>query len=131
MAATAYPRQQRPGDYGGNVYVSGRGGMGMFVAKKLRGAGHQARIEDRERVIRDLFDALRVAGLVALVDEPKQAGEAGGYQLKASGIRWIGHPAEAPARLQRPDPRARIHRRRGIARIRSSPGSTPRPPQAT
>jgi ATP-dependent helicase YprA (DUF1998 family)/very-short-patch-repair endonuclease len=97
VAATAYPRQQRPGDYGGNVYVSGRGGMGMFVAKKLRSAGHDARIEDCERVIRDLFDALRVAGLVALVDEPKQAGEAGGYQLKAAGIRWIGHRADEPA----------------------------------
>lgn len=101
-ASVAYPRQARAGDYGGNVYVSGRGGMGLFVARFLRKAGHEARLEDREHVIRDLFEVLRVAGLVALVDEPKQSGDPGGYQLKAAGMRWIGHTAESPARFSDP-----------------------------
>ena len=101
-AYVAYPRQRGPGDYRGNVYISGRGGMGMYVARMLRSGGHRARIEDREQVIRDLFDVLRLAGLVALVDEPKHAPDVGGYQLKASGIRWIGHPAGAPAHFSDP-----------------------------
>jgi len=96
VAARAYPRSIRSGDFQGNRFVSGRGGMGLFVARHLAPSGGKLRVDDREAIIRDLLEALRVAGLVALVDEPKQSGDVGGYQLKAAGIRWVGHPADAP-----------------------------------
>ncbi len=96
VASVAYPRSIRPGDFQGHRYISGRGGMGLFVARHLTPPGGRLRLEDREAIIRAVFEALRIAGLVALVDEPRKPGEVGGYQIKAAGIRWIGHPAEAP-----------------------------------
>jgi very-short-patch-repair endonuclease len=96
VASIVYPRSERPNDFRGNRYVSGRSGMGRYVARNLTIHGQPTlRTEERETVIRDLFEAVRVAGLVALVDEPSKPGDIGGYQLKASGIRWIGRPPEA------------------------------------
>ncbi|MBI2776619.1 MAG: DEAD/DEAH box helicase [Chloroflexi bacterium] len=97
VAAVAYPRSQRPNDSQGQRYVSGRSGMGRYVARNLTPAGHAPlKTEEREAVIRDLFEALRIAGLVARVDEPATPGEVGGYQLKAAGIRWVGRaPTDA------------------------------------
>lgn len=96
VAAIAYPRSFRPGDYQGSRFISGRGGMGMYLARHLTPAGSKLRVEEREAIIRDLFQGLRVAGLVALIDEPTKAGDVGGYQLKAAGVRWIGHSENAP-----------------------------------
>ncbi|CAN5209311.1 DEAD/DEAH box helicase [soil metagenome] len=102
IASVAYPRSERLGDFGGNRYVSGRGGMGVYVARTFSVPGPAMKTEEREAIIRGLFEALRIAGLVALVDEPKKAGEVGGYQLKAAGIRWVGHPATAPVPFHDP-----------------------------
>ena len=96
VASIAFPRMERPADFGGNVYISGRGGMGMYVARTFKDGTRTLRLEERELVIRDLFEALRVAGLVARAHEPKDGGDVGGYQLKAAGMRWIGHTIDAP-----------------------------------
>ncbi len=100
VASVAHPRSQRPNDFGGHIYVSGRGGMGMFVARHFKGSTGPLKVEEREKVIRDLFEALRVAGLVGRL-ETKAADDLA-YQLKAAGIRWIGHPADDPARYSDP-----------------------------
>ena len=96
VAALAYPRQERPSDFAGNVYISGRGGMGMYVARTFKDGSRTLKVGERELVIRDLFEALRVAGLVGVVEEARNAGDVAGYQLKAAGIRWVGHPTSDP-----------------------------------
>lgn len=95
-AAVAYPRPQGQNDYQGDLYISGRGGMGAFVARQLTKPGQQPSVTERQAVIRDLFEVLRVAGLVACVRPPRDPNDVAGYQLKAAGIRWVGHPPDAP-----------------------------------
>lgn len=95
VASIVYPRSERPNDFRGNFYVSGRSGMGRYVARKLTLPGQPAlRTDERETVIRDLFRALKVAGLVVEADPASDADAVPGYQLKAAGIRWVGRPAE-------------------------------------
>lgn len=52
-AAVLFPRPSRPRDYGGNVYVSARGGFGQYLGRSLtfpewRGS---LRLEDKQTII--------------------------------------------------------------------------------
>ena len=60
-------------DFQGNRFISGRSGMGQYAARDLSDARDELKIEDREQIIRDLLEGLRVAGLVGVVEEPKNA----------------------------------------------------------
>lgn len=91
-AATLYPRSRRPGDMQGNVYVSSRGGFGMYLRRSSvfaeydRDAHGRIGLQETETIIRELLEALRLAGLVERVDDPED--DVPGYQLVASGLRW-------------------------------------------
>jgi ATP-dependent helicase YprA (DUF1998 family) len=109
VASVVFPRARKPDDFRGHHYMSGRSGMGRYVARNLTPPGQPTlKLDEREAVIRDLFEALRVAGLVAQVQEPSGQSDVGGYQLKAAGIRWIGRdtsdpkPYSDPLRVPRP-----------------------------
>lgn len=108
QAATAYPRSRDERDFAGNVFLSGRSRLGIYVGERFREARHSLDKDERERIIRDLLEALRIAGLVALVDDPGRAAGVGGYRLKAAGMRWIGHDPADPAPFRDPvrSPRA-------------------------
>lgn len=82
------PRSQRPHDYRGNVLLSPRGGFGQFVARKktFPGFEHKLKLEDRQEIFLDLLKALRVAGLVEIVKEPKD--DVPSFQVPASAFRW-------------------------------------------
>jgi ATP-dependent helicase YprA (DUF1998 family)/very-short-patch-repair endonuclease len=114
-AAVAYPRSVRPSDWQGNLFMSGLSGVGMYVGRRFAPPGQSLKKEERERVIRDLLEGLRIAGLVTLVDEPRDPAEPGSYQLKAAGLRWIGRSPETPASfwdpIRIPRPPAPGHRR--------------------
>jgi hypothetical protein len=53
-----------------------------------RRATRPVNVKETEIVIRELLEALRQAGLVEIIVEPKKDGEVPGYQLPASAIRW-------------------------------------------
>ena len=91
FAKIAYPRGRKKGvpDYGGNVYLSPLGGLGQLISRVLSPAGSRIPPDDREQIIRQLCEVLKVAGLLLVVDEPKDAGALPGYQLASASMRWL------------------------------------------
>ncbi len=91
-AAVLYPRPRRRAaqEYRGNVFLSARGGFGQFLRRPGTISSYAARLtlDETDTVIRDLLEALRVAGLVVVVDEPEQEGQVPGYQVPAAALRW-------------------------------------------
>src|SRR5205085_2729317 len=89
-------------DYGGNVYLSPLGGLGQFVARPgvLADTGKRLTIDDRELVIRHLCEILKIAGLLLVVDVPKEADSPPGYQLASAAMRW--HAGEGTAAFHDP-----------------------------
>ncbi len=89
-AAVLFPRSSRPSDYGGHVYLSSRSGFGQYLARARTFEDYRRPItmQDREQIILDLLEALKVAGLVSRVAEPRDPDDVPGYQLPASAMRW-------------------------------------------
>ncbi len=91
-AKIAYPRGRKKGsnDFGGNVYLSPLGGLGQLVARPgvLADTGKRLTIDERETVIRQLCELLQLAGLLRVVDEPREPGAAPGYQVASANMRW-------------------------------------------
>jgi ATP-dependent helicase YprA (DUF1998 family) len=107
-ARIALPRPSREDDYGGWTYLSPRGGFGQFLRRPTTFPHHGQAIKmtETEQIIRQLLEALRVAGLVERVREPETNEEVPGYQVPASGIRWVARPGTAvvhdPIRVPHP-----------------------------
>ena len=111
--AIAFPRSSRRRDYGGNVFISGRSGFGLYLRRMgtLPAYTEHLTVVDTEIIIRQLFEVLRVAGLVELVssDDVVQEAEDGedvpGYQVVASGLIWVAgdgtQPFHDPIRVPR------------------------------
>jgi len=89
-SAILYPRSRRKKDYQGNVYLSPRGGFGLFLkrARKLAISSGVLNSEDVQKIICELLENLRRAGIVHVVDEPRTPDDVPGYQLDASAIIW-------------------------------------------
>ncbi len=92
-AAVLFPRpRQAQGndDYGGNVYLSARGGYGQFLRRKntLSNFSGVLKTDDASVMIQQILDALRAGGLVEIVEEAKGQDEANGYQVPASAMVW-------------------------------------------
>ncbi|GHO88174.1 DEAD/DEAH box helicase [Dictyobacter formicarum] len=90
-AAILFPRSSKPNDYGGNVYLSARGGFGQYLRRKTTFTeyGNTLRLDDTDTIIQDLLEGLRQAGLVERVMEPRGKDEVPGYQLVASAMTWV------------------------------------------
>jgi ATP-dependent helicase YprA (DUF1998 family) len=74
-----------------NIYLSPRGGFGQYLGRpstfpSLFGS---LALADRLTVISDLLEALRVAGLVEIVDRPRTNQDVAGYQVPAAAIVWV------------------------------------------
>lgn len=91
-AAIAYPRGRKRGgfEYGGNVYLSPLGGLGLYLRRPGVLAPGKAKltVADAERIIRELCELLRLAGLVMVVEEATEPGTVPGYQLASAAMRW-------------------------------------------
>ncbi len=90
-AAVLYPRSVRKSsDYQGDVFLSPRGGFGLYLRRKNTFPEHSQRlsVQDAEAIILDLLKNLHVAGIVEKVIEPESNNDAPGYQLKASAMTW-------------------------------------------
>lgn len=92
QAAVLFPRSSREHDYGGNVYVSARGGFGMYLRRRgtfpeyddvAQGA---LGLDDTGLIIPQLLEGLKVAGLVEVVVEADD--DVSGYQVVASSMVW-------------------------------------------
>lgn len=78
-------------DYGGNIYLSPRGGYGRYLRRKDTFLGYPEDLttEEIQTIIEQLLENLRIAGLVEkVVDEKDDSGEKPGFQLLASGMIW-------------------------------------------
>ncbi|MBT3391937.1 MAG: DEAD/DEAH box helicase [Chloroflexi bacterium] len=97
-AAILYPRSRKASDYGGNVYLSARGGFGLFLNRPGTFDAYNQKLDlvNREQIIRDLLDALRIAGIVEKVDQPATEDDVGGFQLKAAAIIWKASDGSTP-----------------------------------
>jgi ATP-dependent helicase YprA (DUF1998 family)/very-short-patch-repair endonuclease len=90
-AAVLFPRSSGGDDYQGNVFVSARGGFGIYLRRHHtfpEYTGERLKLDDTDRIIRHLLEALRVAGLVEVVLEPQDETEVPGYQLNAAAMLW-------------------------------------------
>ncbi|HXG08670.1 MAG TPA: DEAD/DEAH box helicase [Gemmataceae bacterium] len=107
-AAILFPRsRQDRNDYGGNVYLSARGGFGQYLGRSSTFPETPGRLtlEDRQRIILDLLRALEVGGLVETVVPARREGDVPGYQLPASALVWVAgdgtRPFHDPIRVPR------------------------------
>ena len=57
-AAVLFPRPSRPRDYGGNVYVSARGGFGQYLGRSATFLEwrESLRLEDKQAIIIDVLE---------------------------------------------------------------------------
>ena len=90
-AAILFPRSSNNNDYGGNVHLSARGGFGQYLRRRATfpDFDKKLRLEDTDRIIKDLLEGLRHAGLVERVVEPRGKDDMPGYQLPASSMTWM------------------------------------------
>ena len=75
-----------------NIYLSPRGGFGQYLGphgRRSPASSAQLDLDGRMLVIRDLLEALRVAGLVEIVDRPRAPDDVPGYQVPASAMVWV------------------------------------------
>lgn len=97
-AAVVFPRSRTTGDYRGNLFVSGRSGFGLYLRRAGTFPDYGAKISlvDTEEIIRQLFSVLQVAGLVEVVQEPKDETEVPGYQVPADAMLWTAGDGSEP-----------------------------------
>lgn len=106
-SAVAFPRSRTPGDYGGNLFVSGRSGLGIYLRrpKTFPLYPDKLSLEDTEEIIPQLFEVLQVAGLVETVAAAKNKGDLPGYQIPADAMVWLAGdgitPTDDPIRMPR------------------------------
>jgi hypothetical protein len=98
QSAILLPRSQRENERAGRfVYLSARGGFGLFLKRQgtFPGYGGNVSIDDGAVIIRDLLRVLTTASIVREVLAPRNAEDVPGYQLNASVIVWKAGDAEA------------------------------------
>jgi ATP-dependent helicase YprA (DUF1998 family)/very-short-patch-repair endonuclease len=96
----AFPRSARPGDSGECVYLSGRGGFGLYLRRPgvLPRYKVKLTVEESERIIVQLFGVLRSAGLVEPATEPREKNEVSGYRIPAAALIWKAGDGSEPLR---------------------------------
>ena len=101
-ASVVYPRPGARDDYQGHIYLSGRGGFGLYLGRKgtFEDWSDAISLDDRQRIIEDLLEALRKAGLVEAVDTQ---GDVAGYQVRSYARNLVRFCREQrdPAHQQR------------------------------
>lgn len=87
-AAVVYPRAGQRDDYQGYVYLSSRGGFGQYLGRASTFPHWRERLslDDRQQLINDLLEALRIAGIVVATGEQEGVQ---GYQLSGAALRWV------------------------------------------
>ena len=86
-AGIIYPRKSEVNDSTDNIYLSGYSGFAQYLSRKntFPETTENLRLEDRQNIIKQLLDKLRLADIVEIVDSTQKEP---GYQLKAASIVW-------------------------------------------
>jgi ATP-dependent helicase YprA (DUF1998 family) len=89
-ARVVLPRSEKPGDFGGWLYLSPRGGFGQYLRRTLRAGGYKDKISlaETEEIIKQLLQGLERASLVEVVLPVRESGQVPGYQVPASAMTW-------------------------------------------
>jgi len=89
-ASIILPRSRKRGDYGGFSYLSGRGGFGQYLRRQSTFINYpdQLKIQETEKIIRQLLSIMKVAGLVEEVRPASSENEVPGYQVPAAAMVW-------------------------------------------
>ena len=99
-ATVMFPRSRRPNDSGreARVFLSTRSRFGQYLRRPTTFRdGSRVTLAESETIIRDLFAALRVAGLVEEVEPARDRDDVPGYQTPAAAFRWVaGDGVSAP-----------------------------------
>jgi ATP-dependent helicase YprA (DUF1998 family)/very-short-patch-repair endonuclease len=91
-ASVAFPRpssgQGETGDY---VFLSSRGGFGQFLGRRATfpDLAQPLKLDDRQRIIRELLERLALAGIVEAVVPKRSADDVPGYQIVADALAWV------------------------------------------
>ena len=91
-ATILYPRARvSDRDDRESIYLSPQGGFGQYLGRRTTFPSLFAPLglDQRLSVIRDLLEALRIAGLVEIVARPAAPGDPPGYQVPASAMLWV------------------------------------------
>lgn len=88
-ASVLYPRSRKPGDYGGNTYLSTRSGFGQFIRRKntISNYDQKLTLDDTRQIIENLLDGLITYGIIEKVKDSK-TDDVPGYQLVADSMIW-------------------------------------------
>ncbi|MHB1462505.1 MAG: DEAD/DEAH box helicase [Armatimonadota bacterium] len=86
-----YPRSRAKDDFGGNAFLSPRGGFGNYLGRKTTFLNYLDRLslDEKSLISRQLLSALKIGGMVEVVTPPKSEHDVAGYQLTASSLLWI------------------------------------------
>jgi ATP-dependent helicase YprA (DUF1998 family)/very-short-patch-repair endonuclease len=98
-AAVLFPRPRRAHEeYLGNIFLSARGGYGQFLRRRTNFPDYQGKLslDEAQEIIQQLLEALRIGGLVEIVEESKQPAEVNGYQIPASALIWLAGDGTKP-----------------------------------
>ncbi|RJQ26589.1 DEAD/DEAH box helicase [Candidatus Parcubacteria bacterium] len=89
-AGILFPRSKKQGDFQGNIYLSERSGFGRFLRRVSTFPDYHGKISMGETadIILNLLDALKVPGLVEVVQEKSGEEDVPGYQLASSALIW-------------------------------------------
>lgn len=90
-SAILFPRPKgQDKDYGGNVYLSAKGGYGQYLKRNTTFPDYPVTLKtgDVSEMIQQILDALRVGGLVEIVQEANDQSDVNGYQVPASAMIW-------------------------------------------
>ncbi len=101
-----YPRSQGKADTRDALFVSARGGFGLYLGRPstLPSWATKLTLVERDEIITGLMASLASYGLLAKVRDAKDDLPPG-YQLSAAAMRWVqgdGTPVADPIRVPRP-----------------------------
>ena len=114
-SATLFPRSRAGDDQRNDVYLSPRGGFGLYLRRHGIFPLHHERLtlKETERIIAGLLEALRLYGLVEIVAPASADQPVPGYQLQAAQLRWLAGDGDRafhdPIRVPQAPPDGRPH----------------------
>lgn len=97
IAYVVFPRPKKQHDSREHLFLSGRGGFGQYLRRSgtFPGYGAKLSVPESEKIIRQLLETLRRAGLVEPVVEGKGE-EVPGYQVPAAALIWKAGDGRTP-----------------------------------
>jgi len=88
-SSVLYPRSRKPGDYGGDTYLSARSGFGQYIRRvnTFRNYSQKITLDDTRTIIENILQGLLSYGIIEKVRDSK-ADEIPGYQIVADSMIW-------------------------------------------